>query len=169
LRRLPNPSPGSERTPCFRNIHISGITVRGAKQVGKFDGLEEMPLTEIVISDANMHAQTGLWMSQATDVEFHNCQVNTEEGPALYIKDAKNVDIAGFKSKSPHADTPVIDLRDVKNAFIRGCSAVAGTDVFLRVRGPETADVLLGENLLRRAGEPIDLGDDLPVGAVAEK
>jgi polygalacturonase len=45
------PEPKSERTPVFRHIQISGITVTGVKRPIKIVGLEEAPITDIVLRD----------------------------------------------------------------------------------------------------------------------
>lgn len=36
--------PVSERTPVFRNIHLSNITGSDIKQIGYIKGIEEMPV-----------------------------------------------------------------------------------------------------------------------------
>lgn len=46
--------PKSERTPLFRNIHISGVTVTNVKTPIKIAGLEEAPITDIVLRDIHV-------------------------------------------------------------------------------------------------------------------
>lgn len=43
--------PKSERTPEFRNIYVSGLTVRGVQTPLKVVGLEEAPIEGIVMRD----------------------------------------------------------------------------------------------------------------------
>lgn len=43
--------PKSERTPVFRNIHISGITVVDVNTPIKIVGLEEAPISDIILRD----------------------------------------------------------------------------------------------------------------------
>lgn len=43
--------PKSERTPVFRNIHINGVTVSDVKTPVKIVGLEEAPISDIVLRD----------------------------------------------------------------------------------------------------------------------
>lgn len=49
--------PKSERTPIFRNVHISGMTVTNVKTPIKIVGLEEAPISDIVLRD--IHIQGG--------------------------------------------------------------------------------------------------------------
>ena len=46
--------PKSERTPIFRNVHISGMTVTNVKTPIKIVGLEEAPVTDIILRDINV-------------------------------------------------------------------------------------------------------------------
>lgn len=59
--------PKSERTPEFRNIYISGMTVRNVQTPVKFIGLEEAPLTGLVLRD--VYVQEAKLPSV-----FENCQ-----------------------------------------------------------------------------------------------
>ena len=44
----------SERTPIFRNVHISGMTVTDVKTPIKIVGLEEAPISDIVLRDIHI-------------------------------------------------------------------------------------------------------------------
>ena len=46
--------PMSERTPLFRDISISGLTAVGVKTPVKIMGLEEAPVTDIILRDINV-------------------------------------------------------------------------------------------------------------------
>lgn len=46
--------PKSERTPIFRNIHISGMTVTDVNTPIKIVGLEEAPISDIVLRDIHI-------------------------------------------------------------------------------------------------------------------
>lgn len=46
--------PKSERTPIFRNVHISGMTVTDVKTPIKIAGLEETPISDIVLRDIHI-------------------------------------------------------------------------------------------------------------------
>ena len=58
MKYSPMPAePKSERTPIFRNVHISGMTVTDVKTPIKIVGLEEAPISDIVLRD--IHIQGG--------------------------------------------------------------------------------------------------------------
>lgn len=60
------PESKSERTPVFRRISLNGLTVTGVKVPVKVVGLEEAPVSDIVLRDIQVH--------NATDAPvFENC------------------------------------------------------------------------------------------------
>ena len=59
--------PKSERTPIFSNVHISGMTVTNVKTPIKIVGLEEAPISDIVLRD--IHIQGG-----KQKCIFENCE-----------------------------------------------------------------------------------------------
>ena len=53
--------PVSERTPVFRNIHLSNITGSDIKQIGYIKGIEEMPVQGLSFSNINMKAEVWIY------------------------------------------------------------------------------------------------------------
>lgn len=51
--RMPE-EPKSDRTPVFRNIHVSGVTVVGVQTPIMIVGLEEAPISDIVLRDIHI-------------------------------------------------------------------------------------------------------------------
>lgn len=64
--RMPE-EPLSERTPIFRNIHISNLTGVDVKKPIYIRGLEESPITDITISNIDIHGAK-------QKSEFINCE-----------------------------------------------------------------------------------------------
>ncbi|MBN1867645.1 glycoside hydrolase family 28 protein [Candidatus Sumerlaeota bacterium] len=177
-------------TPIFRNFHLANMTARNVRAAAGFlYGLPELPIegvtfSNIVISmsdDPDVEPDTpammygiertrgaGFFATNIKDVEFHNVHVTTESGPALTIENAEDIEIDGFRTHKTHADTPVVRMRNVRGALVRGCRSSAGTDRFLEISGGETRDVLVSGNNLGSTEEPVILGDDLSPGAVKQ-
>jgi len=160
------PEPVSERTPAFCDISISNITVRGGREAGYFAGLPERPLARIRISDAVLYTKKGLQCTDARDIAFHNVRIETERGPALICKNIENLEVSGFTTYNPHENTPVLELEQIKGAFIRGCRAIAGTGTFIKLGGGVTKGIVLSGNHLSEAKEPVSLGSDVSPAAV---
>jgi len=142
------PEPLSERTPSFRNIHFNGIT-GDAKVACELIGLEEMPIQNITFSDIQLETTTGFSVTRGKDIEFHNIKVNTRQGPVIEAVATDRLEIDAVKTTRPHAGTPVIELRQVKNVFVHGSSAVPGTETFVRIDKESAGEVKLEANDFR--------------------
>ncbi len=154
-----DPEPVSERTPAFRNIHISHIRIHGAERAAHWGGLVEMPLSEISLSHAVIDAKKGIYVMHGADLSFHDVRINTTEGPALYGEMVKNVEIDGLRTNRPLANTPVVELKQAAGVFLHDCSAVTGTDVYLRLTGAECRDIVLQGGYLSPAAKEVDFAE----------
>ncbi|MFS2725741.1 glycoside hydrolase family 28 protein [Bacteroides thetaiotaomicron] len=70
----------SERTPIFRNVHISGMTVTGVKTPIKIVGLEEAPISDIVLRDIHIQgARQKCIFEDCERITMDNVIINGEE------------------------------------------------------------------------------------------
>lgn len=140
--------PVSKRTPVFRNIDIAGMTIEGARVAVSVEGLPEMPIEGLHISDMTASAQTGVKAYNTVDLELHNVQVNPKDGPAFAIRDSKDLELDGATARPIAAGAPVIRLDRCPGAIVRNSRAFAGTGTFLSTGpGELKAIVLLGNAL----------------------
>jgi polygalacturonase len=144
------PEPVSERTPRFRNIHLSNITAQTNEAI-YINGLAEMPVEDISFSDIQFDAQKGATIKEAVGIEFHNVRITTKEGPALMGENINGLVIDGVKTLNPITSSATIDLKNVQNAFIYNCNVDKETAVFLRVRGDKTKNIVMRNNNLAYA------------------
>ncbi len=140
--------PVSERTPVFRNIAISGMTVEGAKLAIDIVGLPEMPISGLRISDVIASAKAGLRGSFTDALELHHVQLNADTGPAFLVQDSKELELDGVAARQPVPGAPVIRLERCPGAIVRNSRAFAGTGTFLSVPLGELKDVVLEGDVL---------------------
>ena len=145
------PEPVSERTPVFRNIAISGMTVRGARVAIDIEGLPEMPIDGVRISDFVASARSGMKAYNTTALELHNVQVDAEAGPAFLLRDSKDLELDAVTTRRPIAETPVIRLDHCPSAIVRGGKSAPGTGAYLSVGPGELKSVALQGNALAHA------------------
>ena len=111
----------------------------------------------------------GLYCRHVTGLRLRNIEFKSaanEARPAIFCDDVKNLDVDGLRSLPIMGTQPVVKLVQAKQAFLRGCSAPAGTKTFLEVQGDQTKDVVLtGSNLLA-AEQAAQSGPDVPKDAV---
>lgn len=149
-----NVEPVSERTPKFRNIHISNITGQ-VNQACYINGLEEMPVENITFSDINLDAKTGFVISNARRIELHNVEVNTELGASLKAINVNQLTIDNLKNYTPKANSAVIDLNNVQDAFIYNAFPTKETSTYLRLSGAQSKNITLGNNSFRNVKEAV--------------
>ena len=148
--------PVSERTPVFRNIAISGMTIRRAKLAVDIVGLPEMPISGLHISDVIASAKTGLRGSFTDALELRHVQINADSGPAFLVRDSKELELDGVTTRKPVPGAPVIRLERCPGAIVRNSRAFAGTGTFLSVPPGELKDIVLEGNVLDRARTPVE-------------
>lgn len=159
------PEAVSERTPRFRNIHLSGIS-GSAGEAGAILGLEEARIENVTLTDVDLVAQKGLSIKDASHIALSAVRIDTAAGPSLIIDRSDDVHLFDVRTLTPHSATPVIELANVKRAFVHGSFAAPGTDVFLNVRGADAQAILVGENDLADAKVPVSVTKDVGPHAV---
>ncbi|HET7624553.1 MAG TPA: glycoside hydrolase family 28 protein [Verrucomicrobiae bacterium] len=82
--------PVNEGTPQFRDIRISNVICRGAKQAIVLEGLPEMPIRDVTLKNVSITAQKGVQVMDAGDIHFENVRVKNESGPKLTQIRVKN-------------------------------------------------------------------------------
>lgn len=148
------PEPVSARTPVFRNIAISNVTIDGAKELIDVDGLPEMPIEGLHIDNVTGSGVTGLRANNSDDLELHDVQLNAAAGPAFLAAHSTNLELDDVSTRKPLAGTPVIRLEETPGAIVRNSRAFPGTDTFLSVLPGELKEILLSGNLLANARKP---------------
>ena len=148
--------PVSVRTPMFRNIAISHMTVNHAQIAINIAGLPEMPISALRISDVIASANVGLRGLYTDALELHNVQLNADSGPAFLVRDSRELELDGISTRQPVAGMPVIRLEHCSGAILRNSRAYAGTAVFLSVSPGELKNVALAGNVLSGAQKPTE-------------
>lgn len=89
--------PVTEETPSFRNIHISNIVCRGSGRAMFFNGLPEMPISNVTVKNVIMtEATDGVVISQVDGVTLENVYVESAKGDnILNAKSAKGLKVNG--------------------------------------------------------------------------
>ena len=89
--------PVTEETPSFRNIHISNIVCRGSGRAMFFNGLPEMPISDVTVKNVVItEASDGVVLSQVDGVTFKNIHVESAKGNHLLkVRNAQKLTVNG--------------------------------------------------------------------------
>ena len=164
-----NPVPVDEGTPRMRNIHLSDIVAQDIKRAAVFEGLPEMPVEELSISNFVVDAGEGISCSHVAGIRFDNIAINAGKGPAMSAVDTREVEIYRFSTKSPKKDQPVIRFQNVSEGLIHSSTAAAGTGTFLELKGPANREVSLIANRTAKAAQEVGFVEGASEAAVVKR
>ncbi len=88
--------PVDETTPQFRNITVDNVVCRSARRAMLFNGLPEMNVENVVVTNSVIESEVGAEINESTNVALQNITIIPHKGPALKINNAKNVAVEGF-------------------------------------------------------------------------
>ena len=143
--------PVSDRTPIFRNVHISDVTGSDIKKVGYITGISEMPISEISFSNINMAADEGFTAKTATNIQFHNVDLAVKKGVSFAFDDCKDIVLDNVRSKAPLSNQPIVELNNVSNILINNCFQLTPADIFCQIKN---SNVIWGNNFLSNVKTP---------------
>ena len=136
--------PVSERTPIFRNIHLSNITGKEIAKIGYISGIEEMPIEEISFTNINMVADKGFSAETAVNLRFNNVDFAVKQGPSFFFKDCKEVVLNDVRSKSPIPGQPVVVMEQVQDALLNNCFQMKTLPDFLQETNSSVMKMMSG-------------------------
>jgi hypothetical protein len=171
----------------MRNILLRNVIARGPGpcriHANPDSPLENITLENIqltVTSDLSTPLQKGehaLIVDNARNIRLKDVRIEwdapgaTQWRSALVVEHAQGLTLDGVSARpAPGSeDAPAVVLRDIEDAVVRNCQAQAGADVFLRVEGEATRDVLVYGNDLRRARAPVAVAGGAQPGSVRQE
>ncbi len=88
--------PVTEETPQFKNIFIHDVSCKGAYQGIFLQGLPEMMLENVELTNIRMEADYGMICSDAKNVKVKNLILTTKKSPVIDLSNSSNVSIDGL-------------------------------------------------------------------------
>lgn len=107
----------------------------------------------------------GFYCRHVKDFKLLNVELQSAQSDlrhALVCEDVQDVLVDALDARFwPDAAAP-IRLKDARGAFVRGCRAKAGTDVFLHLQGPHSERVTLAGNDLKGVSKIVEMASEVP-------
>lgn len=86
--------PVDETTPCFRDIHISHVSVRGASKAAYVNGLPEMPVRNLTVTDSHFATTEGFILNHADGITLSSVGIHPAKGEQIVERDGvKNLTV----------------------------------------------------------------------------
>jgi len=121
---MPNSSmyPVSAETPVFRKISFDNITCKGARRALFFNGLPEMNIQDITLKNVTISSQLGADIRESDRISLENVRILNTKGPALSLKNSKNININGFSSNKDMKYVLDVEGENSKNIRVKSSS-----------------------------------------------
>jgi hypothetical protein len=91
--------PMTDTTPVVRNIHISNVTATSTRDAGLIVGLPESVVTNIVLENVRITAETGLTIANAKGIKLHNVEISAKQGAPFTTENAQVEGLASTTEK----------------------------------------------------------------------
>ncbi len=94
--KIPGLLPVTEETPQFKNIFIHDVNCKGANTGIFLQGLPEMKLENVELTNIQMEADYGMICSDASNVRIKNLRLSTSKTPVIELKNSSDISIDGL-------------------------------------------------------------------------
>jgi polygalacturonase len=92
--------PVSDRTPIFRNLAFSNMTIANANQVASIEGLAQMAIQRLRFTDVIATGAKGFVCEHAEDIEMRGVRIDAKSGKPLVLNDVHGLRIDGVPQPS---------------------------------------------------------------------
>lgn len=90
--------PVTEETPQFKDIYINDVTCEGANRAFYFNGLPEMPVTNINITNTQVTSKYGIEINESRQIKIENVKLYLPEGTSpLSTEFAEEISISNLQ------------------------------------------------------------------------
>lgn len=111
--------PVNIETPEFKNISIKDITIDGAYQAVFMQGLPEMNLKNVEISNLFAKSEKGISVIDADGLTLSNITIETSNDFALTLFNSKNVNVEAFEFENSKEGIQVLGTKN-ENILVEG-------------------------------------------------
>ena len=83
----------ADKTPVFRDFHLTNIDCRGAATAISITGLPAMPVSDIFFDTVSIRATKGLIATQARNIDCHQLKLDVAERPEIQTDNTADVHV----------------------------------------------------------------------------
>jgi len=169
---------GAEKVGCaicglpersIENLTLANIRMRFAGGGTRDDAARDIPENASAYPEHNMFGVLpayGFYCRHVKNARILNTQVAVEREdlrPALVSDDVEDLRVTDFEAAN---SSPVLLLRNTRNAWVESNRVPKDNEVYLRLEGRQTENLCLASNDLRRSKKPVDLAPEVAPEAV---
>jgi polygalacturonase len=133
--------PAKAKIPYFKNFEIKNVVCDGAKDALFVRGLANAPIQDVSLTNISITSEEALKLEDADGFTLKGVWLNFKSGPILTVKNARNVQIDQLTTAMPAA-------------------------IGVRASGAKTEKISAQRSDFAKAMKALELGPDVPPGAV---
>jgi hypothetical protein len=159
---------------AIENVTLSNLRLSFEGGGTKADAVREIPEKPEAYPEYSMFGKLpsyGFYCRHVKGLKLLNVQLqsaNPDQRHSLVFEDVEDALIDALDAPCPPDAEAMIRLTDVKRIFIRGCRPEQGTEVFLKLAGSRSKDVVLCGNDLSGAAGAVELAPGTPETALSK-
>ena len=150
---------------------ISGITLENMRfKIGAKRKLFGLDVPDPIPNYGYHHfSPYNIYLRKVKGITLSNIRIDwletevADAWSAIKCTDVEDIEISSFTGKQSGAgsNVPSVLFENVSNAFIHGCRALKGTDIFLYLKGEKTNNICLMNNHLKESKVDVFTTDDV--------
>ena len=146
----------------IEDVTLSNIRIRFKGGGTTEDALREIPERPEAYPGCRMYGTLpayGFYVRHAKSIEFHHLDLGFDKAeyrPGLVFDDVKDLEIFDFDAESVASTKALIWLKQVRGAFIHGCSPRNPVTTFVRVDGNESDEITLMNNNMSKVKQILE-------------
>jgi polygalacturonase len=139
--------PLSERTPVVRNVNLANINIRGAQRPVAIYGLEEQAVSSVSFDDIKCFSRKGVLLEDASDISFHDMEMEISEGSPLEAKDSRDISWDMVTVNSSAKELPYLKLMNCQDVRVTNCYQPEIIKTFI-MKDEKSRNIYLINNIL---------------------
>jgi hypothetical protein len=154
---------------AIENVTLSNLRLRFAGGGARAAARREIPEKPDAYPEYSMFGTLpayGFYCRHVRNLRILDTQVTAEKEdarPALVCDDTEDVRLTAFEATN---SSPLLLLRNTRNAWVQGNQAPRGNDVYLRLEGKGTTGIHLVNNDMRESKRPVERDSQVAPEAV---
>jgi len=113
--------PVSERTPTFREIHISNVDIVDAKRGIAIYGLEERDVEQVTFSDISIQSENGIFANYANNILFNNIRLDVKSLQPVQLEKCKSIGFDQIQFINPKTESCAFTFKECNTVKISNC------------------------------------------------
>jgi polygalacturonase len=153
----------------IENLTLTNIRIGFAGGGARTDAALNVPEEQTAYPEYNMFGilpAYGFYCRHLKNLRLAEIQVGVETDelrPALVFDDVEQLKLSDVEAANT---SPLLLLRNTRDAWLESNRAPQGNEVYLRLEGNQTDHIFLASNDFRNSKKPLDQGSDVAAGVV---